>query len=520
MPNTNQLPFLSSELLLQFGTFLAGHIGLNFEGNRMAELERGIRKAAPIFGHDDPAACIQWLMAGNLSMKQMEILSSFLTVGETYFFRERETFACFEQKILPQISQAGALGTKSLRIWSVACSTGEEAYSIAVVLDRNKGLFPNWDISILATDINPQALEKAQAGIYTPWSFRDCPPWLIDGYFTPCADESGSSRFAVKEFIKKMVSFSFLNLAQDNYPSLINNTNGMDVVFCRNVLMYFLPPVARAVVTRLHKSLVKGGWIVFSPTDSFHVQGTACFQRYPGLSVVFTKCSETADHASLLEPLSFAAHLPFSGLPASEFAVGANGIEEPVLFSPLPQPEEPTQPISVPLPQLETGGVKSYEQLRRQYDQGEYAALRDYFETLETVTDNRCLELAARCCANIGRLEEALHWCDRAIAAEKSTASHYYLRAVILLEAGRIEEAFAELRRCLYLDRDFILAHFTLGNMAVQQGDDGGRHFKNALELLASQPDDQVVFSQEALTAGRLRSIIETTMAMKRGAVE
>src|SRR6266446_976949 len=121
-----------------------------------------------------------------------------------------------------------------------------------------------WDVTLLATDINPRFLSKASAGVYSDWSFRDTPEWIRSRYFHKAKDE----RFEVISHVKNMVSFAYLNLAEDAFPSLTNNTNAMDIIFCRNVLMYLAPTHVRTIGQKFYRSLTESGWLVVSPSDT------------------------------------------------------------------------------------------------------------------------------------------------------------------------------------------------------------------------------------------------------------
>ncbi|MDE2258962.1 MAG: protein-glutamate O-methyltransferase CheR, partial [Betaproteobacteria bacterium] len=226
---------LSDALLSQLSDFLESHIGLHFPKERWRDLERGIAAASRESGHLQTETFVDWLLSAPLTRTQIEGLASHLTVGETYFFREKRSLEIFEEQILPELVRARGETERHLRIWSAGCCTGEEPYSIAMLLDRLIPDLKKWNVTILATDINPQFLRKAVLGVYGEWSFRNMPSWLKEQYFK--RRENG--RFEIQPRIRKMVTFSYLNLAEDAYPSLVNNTNAMDVIFCRNVLMYF-----------------------------------------------------------------------------------------------------------------------------------------------------------------------------------------------------------------------------------------------------------------------------------------
>ena len=185
-------------------------------------------------------------------------------MGETYFFRERRAFEILEQSLLPGLIAARRKTEKRLRFWSAGCSTGEEPYSLAILLDKLIPDLKDWNVTILATDINTGALRKAEEGIYSDWSFRDNPPWFKEHYF----EKVDGNHHRLLPRIRKMVTFSYLNLSEDHYPALQNNTNAMDFIFCRNVLMYFAPGQIGLTVERFHRSLLDGGCLIVSPVET------------------------------------------------------------------------------------------------------------------------------------------------------------------------------------------------------------------------------------------------------------
>ena len=199
-----------------------------------------------------------------LPRNQLEILASNLTIGETYFYRENKAFEALEEHILPELLRSSRGKERRLRIWSAGCCTGEEPYSLAISLSKVIADLKDWNITILATDINPRFLKKASRATYSEWSFRDAPRWLKERYLTRVKD----GHYEIVSHIKKMVTFSHLNLAEDVYPSLLNNTNAMDIIFCRNVLMYFTPEQTKKVIQNLYNSLVDGGWLIVSSIET------------------------------------------------------------------------------------------------------------------------------------------------------------------------------------------------------------------------------------------------------------
>lgn len=245
---------LPESLLSGLGALLAARLGCHFPRERWGDLERGITAVAREKGFPDSRACLLWLLREPWAQDRIELLARHLTVGETYFFRDPASFAALEERILPDLL-ARTAASRPLRIWSAGCATGEEPYSIAMVLDR---LLPDTikeRTTILATDINPDSLRKGIDGVYGSWSFRGTPESIRERYFVTTPD----GRFQVKPWLRHRVSFAYLNLAENLYPSLSTQTNSMDLIFCRNVLMYFDSDKAEQVVAKLHRALVEGG---------------------------------------------------------------------------------------------------------------------------------------------------------------------------------------------------------------------------------------------------------------------
>src|SRR5713226_6708028 len=190
---------ISALLLSQLSEFVAAQMGLHFPRERWRDLERGIGSAAREFDFKDAQECLQWLISSPLTRSQIGILARHLTVGETYFFREKRSFEVLEEHVLPELFRARGDADLRLRVWSAGCCTGEEPYSIAMLLDR---LIPNpekWSVTILATDINPRFLRKAAEGVYREWSFRDTPAWVRGRYFKRRSD----GRFEIKPHLRK-----------------------------------------------------------------------------------------------------------------------------------------------------------------------------------------------------------------------------------------------------------------------------------------------------------------------------
>ena len=470
----NSLP---DRLLLQLSEFVAAGTALHFPRDRWSDLEYRTGSAAEQFGFTDTEAFIQWLVSSPLTREQIEILASHLTIAETYFWREPPIFDALQKHVLPELIRSREKGERRLRIWSAGCASGEEPYSIAIALSRLIPPGENWHVTILATDINPRILRKAKEGVYGPWSFRNTPEWLKGGYF--CRKEG--RRLELLPEIKNMVTFAYLNLAEDIYPSPLNNTNAMDLIFCRNVLMYFTPERAGRIAQGLHRSLVDGGWLAVGASElSNQIFPQFASIHFPG-AIAYRKVHQESRPPSAfrLEELPCANPLPRDwGRGKDEGGEKALEIVKPSL--------------------RETGYAEAFE----------CTALQDGQEAPPSIVSS------IRALADQGKLEEALAACEEAIAADKLDPELHYLRAIILQEQNREAEATISFKAALYLDPNLARAHFALGNLLLRRGNRRAakKCFENVLAILSVCRREEILPESEGLTAGRFREIIHATM--------
>ena len=502
---------ISAVLLFRFSEVVAAQMGLHFPRERWSDLERGIRSAAPEFDFKDVESCLQWLLSSPLAKSQIEILAKHLTIGETYFFREQKSFEILEEHLLPELIRTRRGNEQRLRIWSAGCCSGEEPYSIAILLSKVIPDLRDWNITILGTDLNPRCLQKAAEGAYSEWSFRETPQWVKERYFRNIKD----GRSSLLPSIKKMVSFAYLNLAEDACPSLLHNTNAMDVIFCRNVLMYFHPEKAKTVIQNLHRSLVDGGWLIVSPSEASHV----LFSQF--MTVNFPGATLYKKDAYRPQTMEIFPYGP-EGEPSVSLqpSVECAGALDPKVSS----PEQFREPVSSDAEQRNRTEpqLTPYGEALALYERGCYgeAAERLVVWLSQNHDAAKAMALLARVYANEGKLAEGLEWCEKAIAADKMNAGCHYLRATILQEQGLLEEAQAALKRTLYLDQNFVLAHFALGNLTLREAKvkESEKHFENALSLLSAYRQEEILPESEGITAGRLVEIITLQRNQETGA--
>lgn len=486
---------LSAPRWHRLSELIAARTGLHFPPERRADLRRALGEAAPEFGCDDGDACADRLLSSPPSHEELRKLARHLTIGETYFFRERPSFEALATHVLPLLIRKRE-GERRLRLWSAACSTGEEAYSLAMLLQQLLPDWQDWNLSILATDLNPAFLRKAEAGVYGEWSFRDCPRELRERFFSPVGDRC----HRVRAELRAMVKFAELNLAQDLFPSPVTDTQAIDLILCRNLLIYFTPAHARQLIAKLRQSLVDDGWLVVSPSECSQALFSGFVPvNFPGSILYRRSQARDAVRAIVAEPLN----------PSGSVAEPLSGLETSALLTPEP-PALSTTP-----PPRNLDWTREFSAAESAYAQGDYGDTSTRLRALLPATappaqQLRVLALLTRALANQGALEEALSVSERWIATDRLDAVAHYLSAMVLQELGERTRARAALNSAVYLQPDFTLAHFALGNHARAEARvaEARRHFDNAARLLSGLAAGEVVPESEGLTAGRLREII------------
>lgn len=501
--NIKEYNILSMDILYKLSNFISTSMGLNFPKEKLPDLERGIILASKEFNFDNIKDFVDWLSTSHIDKKHIEILAGYLTIGETYFYRDENYFEILENNILPKLINSRSQSDKRIRIWSAGCSSGEEPYSIAMLLHKLISDIKDWDITILASDINSKFLRKASEGIYTEWSFRNAPAWIKNNYF----QNESNKRFKIIPSIKKMVNFSYLNLADENYPSLINNTNAMDIIFCRNVLMYLIPERANKVVVNLSNSLVEGGWLIINPAEASFVPG----DRFDGI---------TFDNAII--------HKRKTGRStgATENNLSVSNIETKneitdfnLKFKAWLNTENSNiGKLDKSITDNSSGGKVISDNLDlylRAYELFNSGLYEDAEKQLLNIHSkdpliSKVQALLARIYANKGELNDALNWCEKAIVSDKLNPALYYLQATILQELGNEKDAIRLLKQTLYLDHNFVMAHLALANLTMNNNQlaESNKYHRNALSILSAYPQDKILPYSEGLTAGRLLEII------------
>jgi chemotaxis protein methyltransferase CheR len=504
------------QVIVSLTELIRQSIGLYFPENRWPDLQRKIMMMGRDLNIGDAAATAQWLLELAQPRQREELLISYLTIGETFFFRDQEVWELLKQSIIPE-RMASKTGDRKLTLWSAACSSGEEPYTMAMTVSQIPDL-TKWEVTILATDINRDFIAKAKKGDYGNWSFRNMSPWLVAKYF----HKIDKNRYTISPGLKEAVTFLQLNLAGNSYPSLANRTMGVDIIFCRNVLMYFPPKLRQKVINRLAMALNENGWLLLAASETGFIEHPALTPEQEGEVHVFRKQERAA-----AKPVRTA--IPARPLPPQNSAAPHPAVRHsPVIASFVHHPEPLRGDLVQPPPA--TAGTKNGEQptghdameqlhgAERLFQNGSYEEARLKLQKLladatfpaESHYQTKALALLAKVYANEGNLAEARNLGEQAIAQDKLNPATYYFLASVCQEQGDHGESVRLLKQSLFLDHDFILAHFHLASL-VPNRTEAKKHLKNTQALLTGRNAEEVLPGSDGLTAGRL---LETVRAM------
>ncbi len=240
--------------------FIHGYCGIYFDDGSKFLLERRLSRRLEQHQLKTFEEYYHFLRYDRKRDDELMVLVDNLTTNETYFFRETPQLRAFSEEILPEMRRTLA-ARRTLRIWSAGCSTGEEPYTIAILLLESGDWWKDWQVEILGSDINQRVLHTARKGVYKKGSHRASSPAMIGKYFVE--EERGSYR--IIDRVRELVSFSYLNLLDPYKTCLINN---MDIIFCRNVIIYFDKEAKKKVIATFYDKLREGGYLLLGHSES------------------------------------------------------------------------------------------------------------------------------------------------------------------------------------------------------------------------------------------------------------
>ena len=253
--------------------------GMFFSDTSKYLIQKRLSPRAKELNFDSFQKYFYFLQYDSRSEAEFDHIYDLVTTNETYFFREPAQLAALVEEIIPELLARKQI--KKVRIWSAGCSSGEEPYSIAILLEE-AGLYGKASIEIFGSDLNQQVLAKARRGIYRESAFRATSPAIRDRYFTKEPDQS----WRISDEIRNRISFGRLNIYDDARVSLVGY---LDVVICRNVIIYFDDSSKKAVINGFYNRLVEGGYLLLGHSESLISLSTQFKLRHLKNDMVYQK---------------------------------------------------------------------------------------------------------------------------------------------------------------------------------------------------------------------------------------
>jgi len=258
----NRILELDDATFIEFRNFVYEKSGIYFNESKKYLFESRIEKRVQALKLKSFKEYLEYIKLPN-NIEELHQLYDAITINETYFFRAPQQFEALEKIIVPELIQEKQGKSNYLRFWSAASSTGEEAYTLALIVKEYlMPRYPSITFQILASDINTQVIEFARRGVYKEYAIRNVPPHLLSKYF-----KNNGMTYELSEDIRKMVRFANINLYDEK---AVKTITGVDIIFCANVLIYFDIPSKQKVVSYLYDVLNPGGYLFIGYSESLH----------------------------------------------------------------------------------------------------------------------------------------------------------------------------------------------------------------------------------------------------------
>jgi len=423
----------------------------------------------------------------------VRIIVPHITVYETYFFRHPEHFAWLRDSFLPGLEIRKRAGGKlNITCWSAGCSTGEEAYSLAMTLfDYFKGQ-QGWELKVVATDINHESLDIARHGCYGEWSFRDLPREIKERFFYECNDAlelvpglPRLKRYHIDTRIQQMVTFAELNLSAPQWDVSELSARTFDLIVCRNVLIYLHQDAAKALISRFAEYLEPNGALIVGPSEPWFLNDSPFVAQQIRNGTIFIKKENSAQSEQHTKQLS------------AQRLENPNSIKT-VAESLTPQKTAPAESLSLPHPTLKTTFAVTMHE----------APLRAKEEREEVIANAHHL-------ADSGEAARAIELLSELIQKETTDPELYYLRGLAYIHTRDLSSAESDLKKSLFLEPDNVVAYIALASIAKERGNESEmkKHYSNALHFLSKIEETAVVPGSNGIPAKAMRDMISSLMA-------
>jgi chemotaxis protein methyltransferase CheR len=430
------------------------------------------------------AAYYDLLAAGGPSARtEWLALSPALTVGETFLFRDAGLWRLIEQKLLPELTRL----TRPLWLWSAGCSTGEEAYTLAIVARKT---FAQGEFSVLGSDVNPKAIAAARIGTYTQWSLRGVEHSELGDVIV-----SGTQTVRVHDDIKRHVRFETHNLLDDEaYPP--PGLTSFECIICRNVLIYMTPPARAKIVANLAACLTPGGVLILGHGEATGVPLAGLSVERHDAGVIYRKPPAYA------ETLVLSQH---EGRPQHRHKAEPPHVHRGTRKTAGRKPGR-TNVVRT------TGEKNSANKFARATDDKNSA--NKFAQATSTVAQARSLLAVAAAHARAGQMEAAERSAALAMAANPLDPDPHVLLAALYAARDAFKQAEAALRRALFLDPACIPALWQLGTLyrMTERDRQAALAFARLLARLEGLPPDQEALPFDKISVNELTTLLRAAL--------
>lgn len=483
-------PLVDSAAVQELRAIAVREFGLRFGDDKKDFLADALRQGIDASRAGSAAEYLARLSSPTAG-EELRRLAAALTVPETYFFRGTDQLRSFREQVLPErIRIRGA--QRELHILSAGCATGEEPYTLAMILAEAVPDLASWKVTLTGLDLNPHLLAHASRARYSNWSLRETTPAARDRYFRREGVE-----YVVHDAYRRMVTFRPVNLS--NPPPDVFVPGRYDVIFCRNVIMYFTAEIMRTVVGRFAQSLVPGGYFYLGHAETLRGLSSEFALHHSHESFYYQK-RDGASAPADPEPLP-AEPLPGPVDPAPDLSWLQSIRDSSERMETLARGAAGPAPAAAPAAQ----GMSTAIELLRQ------ERFREALDVVAPVVaaspkDLDALLLQAVLLSHCSRTRDAEAACEEILRADDLNAQAHHLIAICREHAGDVERAIEQNKVAQYLDPSFAMPYVHAGRLARRKGDLGlaRRQLEQGLELLAREEASRLLlfgggFSREAL---------------------
>jgi chemotaxis protein methyltransferase CheR len=474
---------MSIEQLDNFKQILGDRYGLNFDPRTYKTLKKAIAKRMEALGFKSDLDYHSFLQKSTGVAEEFDELISLLTVGHTNYFRSPDHFRALREYVLPRITSQKDKD-KRISIWSAGCSTGDEPYSIAITLLESLKGIKQWNIKILATDINTQFLQHARSGIYDSWTTRYVARDLFDKYFKKTENTA-----LLKEQVKDMVKFFYLNLATDGYSFVQEGIDKFDIIFCRNVLIYFRKDMVKRIVRKFYDLLGDNGYLFLGYSENLS-QFSRDFEPNSLYGVFFYE--KIPPELRTKPDLPVRVRTQTGRVPPAKprEIPPPSRIKPKETVTPEPQERVAPEPQEIDEKRLYLEGINHFSEER-------FEKAAEIFEHIleKNPRSARALLGIGFLLANKGRDSEARQKSQEVLEIDQLIPEAHYLLGILNEREGNLKATRESYERAIFLEKDFIMAHFNLAILYKREGKwrEAQREFKNIVNILKTRKDNESI---------------------------